>query len=222
MSTQIFTKTIVQDEGTTVLSNDIINFTGSGVTVSSVGGAAQVDIPGNIPATNYGLFAQTGNSTPVINESEGTLIDGGVGTLTVPANGFSVGDSFRADFGGIMSAKNNETITIRIKSGAIVLSLSPTLTLPGSGIINQVWLLTINFTVRAIGAAGVASIIVLAEFHVLKAASGTQEGFGWNTLNNTTFNTTISNVLDITAQWGSNTPAQNSIYSDIFVLNKVY
>ena len=45
MSTNISTKTIVQDDGTTVLSNDIINFTGSGVTVTNTGGAAQVYIP---------------------------------------------------------------------------------------------------------------------------------------------------------------------------------
>jgi hypothetical protein len=173
-----------------------------------------------IVPTNYGLFAQTGNSTPVTNGSQGTLIDGGVGSLTVPANGFKVGDSFRADFGGLMSCKNNETLTIRIKSGATILSLSPSFTLPG--IANQVWFLNINFTIRAIGPANTASIAILANLHILKLASGTQEGFGWNTINSTTFNTTISNVLDVTALLGSNTPAQNSIYSDIFVLNKIY
>ena len=171
-------------------------------------------------STTYGLFAQTGNSTPIISNAEGTLIDGGVGTLSVPANGFSVGDSFKADFGGLMSCKNNETLTIRIKAGSTVLSLSPNFQMPG--INNQVWLLSINFTIRAIGPAGTASIVVLANLHVLKQASGVQEGFGWNTINITTFDTTISNTLNVTAQWGSNTPAQNSIYSDIFVLNKIY
>ena len=190
------------------------------MTVSNVGGEATVNIPGNVPATNYGLFAQTGNSTPITNGSQATLIDGGVGTLIVPPNGFSVGDSFRADFGGLMSCRNNETITIRIKSGATELSVSPSLQMPVTT--NQVWLLTINFTIRAIGPAGTASIVVLAELHVLKQASGTQQGFGWNTIKTTDFDTTILNTLDVTAQWGSNTPAQNSIYSDIFVLNKIY
>jgi hypothetical protein len=222
MSTSISIRTIVQDEGTTVPANDVINFTGTGVTVTNIGGKAEVNIPGNVPATNFGVFAQTGDSIPIISNVEGTLIDGGVGSLFFPANIFSVGDSGRAVFGGTMSAKNNETIIIRVKSGATVLSLSPTLTMPGSGIINQVWLLTINFTVRAIGAAGIANLVVLSELQILKLASGTQEGFGWNTVNSTTFDTTINNTLDVTAQWGSNTPAQNSIYSDIFVLNKIY
>jgi hypothetical protein len=176
--------------------------------------------PLQIVPTNYGLFAQTGNSTPIINGAEATLIDGGVGTLSVPANGFSVGDSFRADFGGVMSCKNNEILTIRIKSGSTVLSLSPSLQMPT--ITNQVWLLTINFTIRAIGSTGVASIVSLSELHILKAASTTQVGFGWNTVESSAFDTTIPNTLDVTAQWGSNSPLDNSIYSDIFVLNKIY
>lgn len=176
--------------------------------------------PTQIPTTNYGLFSQTGNSSPITATTiEKTLIDGGVGTLSVPANGFNVGDAFRADFGGLMSAQNGNTITIRVKSGSIVLADSGPLTMPS--ITNQVWLLSINFVVRAIGAAGVAEIVTLGEFHVLKLASGTQEGFGFNTLNNTTFDTTTSNTLDVTAQWSSNN-ANNSIYSDLFVLNKIY
>ena len=44
-----------------------------------------------------GLFSQTGLSTPIVNTtSELSLIDGGVGTLSVPANGFKVGDTFWA------------------------------------------------------------------------------------------------------------------------------
>ena len=170
-------------------------------------------------ATNYGLFAQTGNSPTHTGTSFGTLIDGGVGSLSVPANGFSVGDSFRVDMAGLLSAQNNNTITIRLKSGNTILADSPALTLPQ--ITGQVWMLSVNFTVRAIGAAGVASIVTIAQLHILKAASGTQEGFAWNVVNNTTFNTTQSNLLDIQAKFSSSS-ASNSIYSDIFVLNKIY
>lgn len=173
------------------------------------------------PTMNYGLFAQTANSTTITaTTTEGTLIDGGVGSLVVPANGFEVGDSFRVDMGGIISAHNNDTIRIRLKSGAVDLGDSGTLSLPG--MTNQVWSLTVTFTIRAIGAAGVASVVSLAQFHILKKqAGGSQEGFAWNTINNTTFDTTASNTLNITAQFSSNN-AGNSIYSDIFVLNKTY
>lgn len=167
-----------------------------------------------------GVFSQTANS-PLITATttEGTLIDGGVGSLTVPANGFSVGDSFRLDMGGIMSAQNGNTITIRLKTGSVSLGSSGALTMPS--ITNQVWYLTTSFTIRSIGAAGVASIVSLSQFHILKAASGTQEGFAWNVVNNTTFNTTISNTLDITAQFSSNN-ANNAIYSDLFTLSKTF
>jgi hypothetical protein len=137
----------------------------------------------------------------------------------VPANGFAVGDSFRVDMGGLMSAQNNNTLRIRLKTGSVVLADSGPLTMPA--ITNQVYTLSVTFTVRSIGAAGVASIVTLAQFHILKLASGTQQGFAWNTINNTTFDTTISNTLNITGQW-SNASNNNSIYSDIFLLNKTY
>jgi len=167
-----------------------------------------------------GLFAQTGNSTPVTaTTATQTLIDGGVGSLSVPANGFKVGDSFRVDMGGVMSAKNNDTLRIGLTSGAVDLSQSALMVMPG--ITNQVWHMSVNFTIRAIGTAGTAELVTLAQFHILKLASGTQEGFAWNTVNNTTFDTTTGNTLDIVAKWSSNS-ALNSIYSDIFVLNKIY
>ena len=86
---------------------------------------------------------------------------------------------------------------------------------------NAVWSLSINFTIRQIGGAGTASIVALGNFLHVKQSNGVSEGFGFNTVNNTTFNTTIPNTLDVTVQWSSNS-ALNSIYSDIFILNKIY
>jgi hypothetical protein len=172
-------------------------------------------------ATNYGLFAQTANSTLITNTTaESSLINGGVGTLTIPANGFQVGDSFRAVFGGVMNANNNQNIRIRVKAGSIVLLDSGAQNL-GSSVINDVWSLNIDFTIRAIGAAGVASIVSLGSFHYTKTNNASVQGFGFNTVNNTTFDTTVSNALNVTAQWG-NASSGNNIYSDIFILNKIY
>ena len=210
----------VQNEGSNLTQRSTIDFVGAGVTASDNGAKTLVTIPGVPTSNSYGLFSQTANSpTITATTSELTLIDGGVGTLTVPANGFSVGDSFRVDMGGVMSAHNNDTIRIRLKAGAVDLGDSGLLTLPQ--IANQVWALSVTFTVRAIGGAGTASIVSLAQFHILKKASGTQQGFAWNTINSSTFDTTISNTLNITAQFSS-TNANNSIYSDIFTLSKTY
>lgn len=212
--------TTVKEESTALTQRNVLKFTGSGVTAADSGGETVVTIPGAAATTNVGLFAQTANSTTIVNTTnELTLIDGGVGSLSVPANGFAVGDSFRVDMGGVMSAQNNNTLRIRLKTGSVVLADSGVLTMPA--ITNQVWTLSVTFTVRSIGAAGVASIVTLAQFHILKLASGTQQGFAWNTINNTTFDTTIQNTLNITGQW-SNATNNNSIYSDIFLLNKTY
>ena len=170
--------------------------------------------------TVFGLFAQTGDSTVVSATTvESSIIDGGVGTLTVGANQFQVGDSFRADFGGLISSRNGDDIRIRVKSGSVILADS--LNQNMNGATNDVWQLSINFTVRQTGTTGNASIVSLGVFHTTKQSNATPEGFAFNTINNTTFDTTVSNTLDVTVEFSSNS-ALNSIYSDIFVLNKIY
>jgi hypothetical protein len=177
-------------------------------------------LPQIYTTTNYGLFAQTANSTPITGTNvESTLINGGVGTLTVPANGFKIGDSFRAVFGGVLSTANNQTIRVRVKTGSVILLDSGLQTI--SNITNNVFSLNIDFTIRQLGTAGVASVVSLGTFHYTKTVNGVTEGFAFNVVNNTTFNTTISNTLNVTVQWGSNN-ANNSIFSDIFILNKTY
>jgi len=166
------------------------------------------------------LFAQTANSTPVTaTTSEITLIDGGVGSLSVPANFFSVGDSFLASMSGIISSANNETLQIKVKSGSVILGDTGLITMPSTT--NKHFDLRIFFTVRSIGAATAASIAVSGQFTYSKDASNAFEGADFSTINNTTFDTTIANTLDITAQWGSNN-ATNNIYSELFILNKIY
>jgi len=172
------------------------------------------------PISSGGLFAETANSTPVTGTTvETSLINGGVGTLSVPANGFAVGDSFRAIMGGVLNAANNQTIRIRVKTGSVILLDSGAQ--PITNITNDVFSLNVDFTIRQLGTAGVASIVSLGTFHYAKTSNASVQGFAFNVVNNTTFNTTISNTLNITVQWGSNN-AGNSIYSDIFVLNKTY
>ena len=171
--------------------------------------------------TVYGLFSQTGNSIVVsATTAESTLIDGGVGTLTVGANQFQIGDSFRADFGGLLNSRNGDDITIRVKTTAGVILADSGPQNMDSGV-NDVWQFSINFTVRQTGVAGVAEIVSLGVFHTTKQSNSSQTGFAFNTVNSTTFDTTVPNTLDVTVQFSSASPL-NAIYSDIFVLNKIY
>ena len=170
--------------------------------------------------TNYGLYAQTASSTPVTNTTtETSLLDGGVGTLTVPANGFNVGDSFHAILTGYISSVNNHTLQIRIKSDGVVLADTGVITMAGST--NKHWKLEVYFTIRALGGSGTARIATAGTFMYTKDASNSFEGTNFSTETSTGFNTTISNTLTITAQWGTASTG-DSIYSDIFTLNKTY
>ena len=177
-------------------------------------------ISSSIPATNYGLYAQTENSVPITaTTSAGSLIGVGVGTLSVPANAFQVGDTFRGDFGGLLSAKNSDSIRILVSTNGNLLVDSGLQTLPTT--INAVWSMSLNFTIRQIGAGSVASVVSFANFLNLKQSNSTSEGFGFNNVNNSTFDTTIPNTLEVTASFSSASPL-NSIYSDVFILNKIY
>lgn len=167
-----------------------------------------------------GIFAQTSDSVTVSGTtSETTIIGGGIGSLTVPSNGFSVGDSFKLIVSGDLSANNNDTLTLRVKSGSAILGSTGAISLPG--VTNKHFSFDIHFTIRQIGAAGVASIISVGFFTYNKDASAGFEGGSFSTLNNTTFDTTISNTLDITAQFSS-TNAANRIITELLVLSKEY
>lgn len=169
---------------------------------------------------NKGIWTQTDTSATVTGTSEQSLLDGGQGSLTIPANGFAVADSFRSRMTGYISCGNNETLEIRIKAGSVVLADTGVMTL--SSTTAKHFTLDIDFVIRAIGAAGVASIATGGFFMFNRSGGGAAlEGTNFSTENNTTFNTTIQNTLTITAQWGS-ANALNQIYSEIFILNKIF
>jgi hypothetical protein len=166
------------------------------------------------------LYTQTASSTPVTNTTtETSLLDGGLGSLSIPADGFNVGDSFHAILTGYISSINNHTLTIRIKTGSVVLATTGAVTMAGTT--GKHWKLEVYFTVRTLGVSGVASIATGGTFMYTKNASTNFEGTNFSNETTTGFDTTISNTLSITAQWGQ-TNTGDSIYSEIFTLNKTY
>lgn len=170
---------------------------------------------------NYGLFAQTSDSATITNTTaETSIIGAGVGVLTVPANTFQVGDSFQANLSGHIDSKNNDKLRIRLKTlGGVLLADTGDITMPNCT--NQHWDLKCMFTIRALGIAGAASIASTCMFTYTKNASNAFEGENISIVNNTTFDTTISNTLNITAQWNA-ADLLNAIYTELFVLNKTY
>lgn len=167
-----------------------------------------------------GLFSQTEDSAIVSGTTTETSILGdGVGALSIPANSFEVGDSFHVKIGGDISAANAEGLTIKIKSGNVVLVTTGILNL--SKTTGKVWEMEIDFTIRAIGAAKTASIKTNGQFTHNKDASNVYDGVMFNSTNDTTFDTTIENTLDVTVEWSSNSPS-DSINSTSMILSRSY
>ena len=184
--------------------------------------STQINILSANPYTiTGGLYTQTASSTPVTNTIvETSLLDGGLGSLTVPANGFQVGDSFTASLTGHISCISSATLRIRVRaSGGALLADTDVISLNTTT--NKHWNINIHFTIRSLGVAGVASIASGGIFSYTRNGSSNFEGMNFSIINNTTFNTTISNTLSVTAQWGT-ANAGDSIYSEICTLYKTY
>lgn len=200
--------------------NPIVEISVDGTTITGDGTPANPLQANFIPTTNYGLYAQTSNSTPVTATTiESSLIGAGVGTLSVPANTFKIGDSFVAKLIGQITCVGTATIRIRIKSDSVVLADTGIISLDVST--NKKWFIDVNFTIRELGSAGVGSIVSGGLFSYIKNAGLNFEGQDFSIINNTTFDTTILNSLDVTAEWNTNNVG-NTIHSELFVLNKIF
>jgi len=177
-------------------------------------------IPTQIPTTSYGLYSQIELSNVVANTNvESSIIGVGIGTLTVPPNAFKVGDSFVARMCGTMSSLNNADLTIKLKSNGVILATIPLLDLAATT--NKVWELEAHFTVSKIGGLGVADLRLNSTFVYNRQSNGEYIGANVLEIDNTNFDTTIQNILDITATWGAASPI-NSIQSQNFNLTKIF
>lgn len=164
---------------------------------------------------SIGNYAQTVQSATVTNTTTETgIVGSGVGSLSIPANTFVVGDSFHGKIGGVISAQNGDDITIRIKTGATTLASTGAISL--SPVTALGWELELDFTIATIGAAG--TICTNGNF-AYNRDTGSLEGFVFQDVQS--IDTTILNTLDITVEWGQ-AKTQDQIYSANFVLYKVY
>ena len=183
--------------------------------------STQINILSANPYTiTGGLFAQTALGTVITDTIvETSLVGPGVGSLSVPPNFFKVGDSFVAKMCGNLSCAGSETIHIRIKSNGITIADAGVFSMKITT--NKFFELTIDFTVTKIGAAGVAELFVNGQYSYNHNAAGEIAGNNFALISNTTFDTTVSNTLTVTGQWGL-ANINNSIQSQNFVLTKTY
>lgn len=176
------------------------------------------DIPTVPVTTNYGLFSQTEESLPVTGLTERTLIGTGIGTLTVPENTFEVGQSFHLKIAGKITNANNQDLLINLKSDALIIGTTGIITIPTTT--DKNWELTVDFTVREIGAAGTAHLQTNGKFIYNKNSNNIFEGQAFDYNESVNFDTTVSNTLNITATWLTSN-AVNSIHSHQLMLNRI-
>jgi len=192
--------------------------TGAEVNVNSDWNATSGDAEILNKPTSWGNYAQTVVSATINTAPEQSIIGTGVGSLSIPANAFSVGDSFHGKMGGLINATGGggrSEITIRIKTGATVLASTGVFDLDNAT--NQGWEIELDFTIATIGAAG--SICTNGNFAYTK--NGSRQVFGYIFQDVQPIDTTISNTLDITVEWNV-LNGGDDIYSANFVLYKVY
>lgn len=174
----------------------------------------------NFIEVSKGLYAQTALGNNVTSSSgEASLIGAGIGSLIVPANAFKVGDSFTAKMCGQLSCGNNQILHIRVRSNGVIIidALQHTLSTTTSKYFD----LVLDFTVTKLGAAGVGELFANGVFTYNKNSSNAIEGVNFGLIDSTLFSTTVSNTLNITAEWVTSNEA-NTIRSQNFTLTKVY
>jgi hypothetical protein len=81
--------------------------------------------------------------------------------------------------------------------------------------------LVLDFTVTKLGAVGVGELFANGVFTYNRNSSNAIEGVNFGLIDGTLFSTTISNTLNITAEWVTSNEA-NTIRSQNFTLTKVY
>jgi hypothetical protein len=181
---------------------------------------AEISLKNTIINQSNGLYAQTSLSTEIVNTNvESSLVGAGVGTLTVPANAFRVGDSFTAKMCGRMSCLNNSNLTIYITTNNINIVSIPLIGLVTAT--DKIWDLIIDFTISQIGNLGVADMHVNGTFNYNRQSNNQFVATNFLTTNLPDFDTTISNTLDIKAKWGA-ASANNSIQSQNFNLFRIF
>ena len=173
----------------------------------------------NITAAG-GVYMMTGNANVITATTvETSLLIGstGIGSLTVNAFEFDV-SSYHFNLSGNISTTNNNAVTIKLKSGSIILAQFPFLLTATS---NEYFEVEADFSIMVRGAAGEAKLSTNFDFTYSDSGATNWRGKRICFVNNTTFDTEISNTLDITVQWSS-TSATNSIQCQQAILTRTY
>ena len=190
---------------------------GTGITVLNSTNEVSIGLSPT-PAYNYGIYAQTANGPLITTQGAQSIIGTGVGGLNITANTFQIGDSFHAKLGGVLNATgggSRSEIELSIMAGAQTLATTGVFDLDNAT--NQGWELEIDFTIQTLGVNG--TIATNGNFAYTK--DGGRQVFGYIFQDVSTFDTTINNMLDITADFIV-LNAGDDILGVNFILRKIF
>lgn len=157
------------------------------------------------------LFSQTASVTVANTTTETSLTNGGSGSLTLPANFFIPGRTISLVMWGYHSSVANPNITVKVKFGSTVILTTGAVASGNST--NTAVKLDCTITCRTVGATGT----VFAQGTYTEAGTGANI-FDMTNTATTTIDTTASQTVDITVQWGT-ASASNTITSTNVLLD---
>jgi hypothetical protein len=195
---------------------------GTGVTIQN-GQAAWVYgdgtniLPGSSPMehrttvypvhTLFGLVTAKTVANPTTAET--TLIDatGALGTVTIPALWFLPGRSVRVKAAGVYGSAAGTTLNVRIKFGSTVIlatgDQSP------AAATDYYWSIDAEISCRTAGAGG--TVMAESAFTYLAGATGNLQAWGMVNTTAVTVDTTATQAVDLTADWGAGVAAGDTI-----------
>lgn len=169
--------------------------------VETPGGTLQLFTNGATLLVGGGLFSATANGTVANTTAETSIVGAGQGSMTIPANFWTVGKAIRLTINGLYGNQATPgTLTIKIKIGSVVLA-SAALTLSASAQTNQAFEISVLLTCRTTGAAG--TIMTTGKIEYEAGSTARSNGDLYNGGTASTVNTTVSGLLDCTATWGT-------------------
>ena len=163
------------------------------------------------------LYVGLSNSAIYTGSGEQSLLPlTGQGSLSVPANGFKVGDSFCLVMAGeILLGDKDDDFTLKVYQNGIVLG-DITVALEDTAAGVSFWEVEVDFTVRAIGATG--SVCTNLDFTFNKNITKDFKGSRHITI--TTLDTTTTSSLSVTGEMvGQN---NSSLVTNMMILHRVF
>lgn len=156
-------------------------------------------------------FTQTADQTIANTTTETTLFGSGVGTLSLPANFWTVGKTIRLEIHGDFSDTGNPTVEVQAYYGATSLIDSGAIALSGLGGTEE-WECIVLITCRSVGVTGSVETVIDWEYETTTGSSVIERLDVAGVLQ--TIDTTAAGALDVTFQWGT-AAAANTLTSEI-------